>query len=69
MSLAAVARPFVSDIAYVIRIETLRSTPLIVDASASANAARDRLRSNTETDVTHHEEVELRPKPTLRGER
>jgi hypothetical protein len=43
MSLAAVAGSFVGDIAYVIRIETLRSTPLIVDASASAKAALDRL--------------------------
>jgi hypothetical protein len=45
MSLAAVAGSFVGDIAYVIRIETLRSTPLIVDASAIAKAAPDRLRT------------------------
>src|SRR3954452_19937867 len=45
MSLAAVAASFVGDIAYVIRIETLRSTPLIVDASATAKAAPDRLQT------------------------
>jgi hypothetical protein len=40
--LSAVSCALVGDVAYVIRIETLRSTPLIVDKSTKASLAFDR---------------------------
>jgi len=40
--LAAVTHTLVGDIAYIVRIETLRSTPFIVDASTHAKLALDR---------------------------
>ena len=41
-TLAAVAQTLVSDVANVIRIDALRSTPLIVDGSTNAKPALER---------------------------